>query len=89
MTISWRGLGYLGFMIPLALWGLASVIWGHNNWIAIRVALLIAAVAVWFLGKKLNAEDVDDEGKALHQAFGMPMQWFSVVVLALFLLSFT
>ena len=88
MTISWRGLGWLGFMIPLALWGFASAVWGVSNWPAVRAALLIAAAVVWFLGKNLNKELAAD-GETPHQAFGLPMQWFAVAVLGAFALTFT
>lgn len=88
MTISWRGLGYLAFMIPLGLFAFAILIWGFNNWPALRGALLVSAAIVWVLGKKLNRDGPDGDGEALHQAFGVPMQWFAVVVLALFVLSF-
>jgi hypothetical protein len=86
MTLSWRRLGYLGFMIPLALWGVACVIFGWNNFNAMRVAFVVAAIAVWIVGTRLNADDLDDDGKAPHLTFGFPMQyavWVSVVALGL------
>ncbi|OYT89792.1 MAG: hypothetical protein CFE46_05210 [Burkholderiales bacterium PBB6] len=75
VQISWRRLGYLGFMIPFAAWGLACVLFGHNNFKAIRIAFLLAAAAVWLLGTKLNGDETDADGKAPHLTFGLPMQW--------------
>jgi hypothetical protein len=83
MSITWRRLGFLGFMIPLALWGLAAVMFGHSNFNAFRVAFVIAAIVVWFVGMRLNAEVVDDDGKAPHLAFGLPMQQAGVIVCAI------
>ena len=88
MAITWRGLGFLGFMIPLALWGFASVIWGHNSFWAIRVALLLAAVMVWVVGKRLNREEQESGGEAPHQAFGFPMQWSAALALGGVALTF-
>lgn len=78
MSITWRRLGFLGFMIPLALWGLAAVMFGHSNFKAFRVAFVIAAIATWFVGTRLNGEEPDEDGKAMHLAFGMPLQWAGV-----------
>lgn len=86
MTISWRGRGYLGFMIPLAFWAIACTIGGLNNFNAMRVAFVASAVAVWVIGSKLNADDELDDGKAPHLTFGQPMQysvWISAACLVL------
>ncbi len=89
MTITWRGLGFLGFMIPLAIWGLAAVIFGHSNFNAFRVAFVIAAIASWILGTRLNGDDLEDDGKAPHLAFGLPMQTAGILISgACFLLTF-
>lgn len=88
MTISWRGLGYLGFMIPLALWGAASVIFGVRAFWAARVALLLSAAIVWFVGTKLNSQAQESGEEAPHQAFGYPMQWSVVGVFAALGLTF-
>jgi hypothetical protein len=82
MTITWRRLGFLGFMIPLGIWGLTAVIWGHSNFKAFRIAFVVAAVVVWVVGTRLNAGEVDDDGKARHHAFGLPMQWSGLLVSA-------
>ncbi|AKJ30847.1 hypothetical protein [Caldimonas brevitalea] len=86
--ISWRGLGFLGFMIPLALWGLALSIWGHDNFAAARVALLLAAVLVWVIGRKLNQEAREEGDEEPHQAFGFPMQWSVLLALGGVFLTF-
>lgn len=86
MTISWRGLGYLGFMIPLAFWALSCTVFGLNNFKAMRVAFLLSAVAVWMVGRKLNESGPDEDGEAPHQTFGAAMEksvWLSVVALFL------
>jgi hypothetical protein len=78
--ITWTRLGYLGFMIPFALWGATAVIWGHMNFKAFRAAFVVAAVAVWFVGRRLNR---GAEGEnAPHQAWGLPMEWAGLFVSA-------
>lgn len=89
MTISWRRLGFLGFMIPFALWGLSAVLWGHSNFKVIRITFVLAAVIVWVVGSRLNGDELDEDGKAMHLAFGLPMQWAGVLLSAgAFLLTF-
>jgi hypothetical protein len=80
MTLTWRRLGFLGFMIPLAFWGLSAVVFGHMAFKAFRVAFIVAAVVTWVVGTRLNGDDTDDDGKAPHLAFGLPMQWAGVLV---------
>ena len=88
MSITWTRLGYLGFMIPLAFWGIAAVGWGGTNFKAFRVAFVLAAVAVWIVGTKLNGGEEAEEGGAPHKAFGYPMQWSGLVICAVaFLLT--
>lgn len=80
MTITWRRLGFLGFMIPLALWGLSAVMFGGSNFKAFRIAFVLAAIVTWIVGTRLNGAETDDDGKAPHLAFGMPLQRAGVVV---------
>jgi hypothetical protein len=80
MTLTWRRLGFLGFMIPFAFWGLAAVMFGHMNFNASRIAFVLAAIATWIIGSRLNGDETDDDGKALHLTFGMPMQRAGVLV---------
>ena len=82
MTLTWRRLGFLGFMIPFAFWGLAAVMFGHSNFKAFRIAFVLAAVVVWVVGTRLNGDETDDDGKAPHLAFGLPMQWAGVLASA-------
>ena len=88
MSITWRRLGFLGFLIPLALWALAVGIWGVENLKAMRIAFLLAAVVVWFVGARLNAGERDEDGGARHQAFGFPMQWSALLGVGGFFLTF-
>ena len=78
--ITWTRLGFLGFMIPLAVWGATAVIWGYTNFKAFRIAFMVAAVAVWIVGRHLNGSD-DAEG-APHRALGLPMEWAGVLLSA-------
>lgn len=79
MTITWRRLGFLGFMIPLAIWGLSAVLFGHSNFKAFRFAFVVAAVVVWVVGARLNGDELEDDGKPPHLAFGLPLQWAGVL----------
>lgn len=79
MSLTWRRLGFLGFMIPFALWGLSAVLFGHSNFKAFRFAFVIAAIVVWIVGTRLNGEELDEDGKAPHLAFGLPMQYSGVM----------
>lgn len=88
MTITWRRLGYLGFMIPLAFWALSSILFGVTNFNAMRAAFVLACVAVWFVGSKLNADELEEDGKPPHLTFGFPMQWAVWLPAAGFLLTF-
>jgi len=87
MSITWTRHGYLGFMIPLAFWAVAAIIGGSSNFAAFRIALALAAVAVWMVGSRLNAEFDDDEPG--HTAFGFAMQRSGLVICLIgFVLTF-
>jgi hypothetical protein len=74
MSITWTRLGYLGFMVPLSFWAISAIFFhGVERMGPTRIAFLLAAIATWFIGNKLNAESEGDE--AQHQAFGFPMQF--------------
>jgi len=88
MTVSWRGMGWLAFVIPFFIWGFAAIAFGFQNMPVIRGALIVAAIAVWVVGKKLNSGE-PDEGGAAHQFMAIPMQWYALVVLALFATTFS
>ena len=84
--ITWRGLGFLGFMVPLALVAMAAMIWGTNHFTALRIALLVAAVLVWCVGRQLNAAALENGDEVPHQVFGLSLQnsaFVSVVVMVL------
>ena len=83
MVVRWRGHGYLAFMIPIAVWGLISIVSRPDNLVAIRVGLAISAIAVCTIGIRLNAGKTDEHGDTVHQALGFPMQW-SGLALCLF-----
>jgi hypothetical protein len=64
-------------------------VFGHSNFKAFRIAFVLAAVAVWVVGSRLNGGEVADAGKAPSLAFGLPMQWAGVLVsVAGFILTF-
>lgn len=75
MLIRWKGYEYLGFMIPIGMWAMVAIFLRPDYWVAVRISLAIAAVLVWVVGSRLNAEGKDEHGDALHQTFGFPMQW--------------
>lgn len=79
MRITWTGLGFLGFIIPMAMYAVASGVYGINNVGAARAALVLAAIAVWFVGTKLNRDAQEAGDDAPHQAFGYPMQWSALL----------
>lgn len=89
MSISWRGHGYLGFMVPLVCAALSTAISGPSNMRSMRVALLVAAAAVWFAGRKLNAEALEDGTEPPHQAFGFSLHKSALIPLVFFVLTFT
>jgi len=86
--ITWRGLGFLGFMIPLSLFGLSSVLFGYQSMPAMRFEMIVAAILVWVLGRRVNRVALEDGGEQPHQEFGFPMQWCALLVLAGFALTF-
>lgn len=81
MRITWTNHGFLGFMIPLAFWALSAIFFnGVANMGPPRVAFVLAAIATWVIGNRLNDGITDDE--APHQAFGFPMQFSGPAVSA-------
>lgn len=74
MRITWTNHGYLGFMIPLAFWALSAGLFdGAVKMGPPRVAFILAAIATWLIGSRLNDGTTGDD--APHQAFGFPMQF--------------
>lgn len=87
MSFTYRGKGYLALLLPLFVWVLSAVMFGHDAHVAQRVALLLTAVVVWYLGGKWNAEEGTDEDGSSHQLAGIPMQWYSLVIIGVVVLS--
>jgi hypothetical protein len=87
MTLTWRGHGYLGFMLPLALMALAIIATDLNNFGAMRVAFVVSGLATWFIGVRLNAEGPAADGRAPHLTFGQPLQYAAWVSGACFVLT--
>jgi hypothetical protein len=75
-------------MIPLVFWAISISGWGTQSMGAMRVAMLLAAVAVWVVGTKLNSEAMADDEAPPHQAFGFPMQWSALIGVGGFVLTF-
>lgn len=92
--IVWQGLGFLAVLIPALLLVLLGMIEKtmpvpHGN----EIVTLLSAIAVWFIGKYLNSMPgkvlIDPETnqkvelKEKHTIFWVPMQWFSIILLAI------
>jgi hypothetical protein len=88
MTITWRGKGWLAFVIPCVICGLTAVVTDRQSVGAMRGALIVAAIAVWGVGKKLNSGE-PDEGGAAHQLMAIPMQWWALAVLGILATTFS
>lgn len=88
MTLSWRGLGFLGFMVPLALLAISITLGGGvNDFGSIRIGMLVSAAIVWFAGQKLNGEAIAAGDDAPHVCLGMNLQTSAVISLAGFVLT--
>ena len=98
--IIWQGFGFLAALIPFVLLVLLSLFDKSNTFTyGNEFVLAISAIAVWFLGKKLNGAKgkvlIDPETKQevllkdKHTMFWKPMEWYGLVLgaLATFVLS--
>lgn len=98
--IIWQGFGFLAALIPFVLLVLLSLFDKSNTFTyGNELVLAISAIAVWFLGKKLNGTKgkvlIDPETKQevllkdKHTMFWIPMEWYGLVLgaLAVFVLS--
>ena len=97
MFIVWQGLGFLGVVIPVGLIILVNLVFGkgfsENTPYLTELILILSAISIWFVGKHLNGmpgkELVDPKTnevvvlKPRHSLFWIPLQWFSVVILAI------
>lgn len=88
MSLTWRGYGFLGFMVPLAMLAIAITLGsGVNDFGSIRIGMLASAAIVWFAGQKLNSEALAAGDEAPHQCMGMQLQTSAVISLAGFVLT--
>ncbi len=97
--IIWSGYGFLAALIPFAFFFLASALTSRSgaaisgtthNWPG-AIALLLAAVAVWILGTRLNSTPgralIDPQtGQSVrlrrtHSLFFIPMQYTAVLAI--------
>jgi len=98
--IVWQGFGVLAALIPLIFIGVIgaldqSKILGYG----IELALILSAIAIWFIGKNLNSKQgkilIDPETNATveiknkHTLFWMPMEWFAAVIVVFAIYSAT
>ncbi len=82
--IAWRGYGLIGMLLPLVAAGIASLIaggMGSSTFTHAFRALLLAEVAVWLMGKRLNGDAVFDE--APHHFMGFRLQYAAVMYVEL------
>lgn len=98
--IVWQGFWFLAALIPIILIGLIGAVdKGHSMTYGFELALIISAIAVWFVGKKLNGKQgkvlIDPETnekvelKNKHTLFWIPMEWFSIVIAAFAIFGIT
>jgi uncharacterized membrane protein YvlD (DUF360 family) len=89
MTITWRGLGFLGFIIPGLFYVVATMITplslGAPHYRTAFILFLISTVVVWFLGKFLNGDAEGDE--APHLCMGMRLQTSALISLGAAILT--
>jgi hypothetical protein len=88
MTITWRGKGWLAFVIPCVICGFTAIATDRQSVVAMRWALIVAAIVVWVVGKKLNGGE-PDAGGAAHQLMAIPMQWWALAVLGILATTFS
>jgi hypothetical protein len=88
MSLSWRGYGFLGFMVPLAMLAISITLGsGVNDFGSIRIGMLVSAAIVWFAGRTLNAGALAAGDEAPHQCMGMQLQTAAVFSLGGFVLT--
>ncbi|KJK20845.1 hypothetical protein ACU4GI_10090 [Cupriavidus basilensis] len=94
MFLIWQGLGFLVVIVPLAVMLVMSLlgsVLNLSNVATIVVALILSAVAVFYLGRRLNSRPgrilVDPktqepvELRKRHTLFWIPMQYWAVPIL--------
>ncbi|PCI53195.1 MAG: hypothetical protein COB34_08570 [Methylophilaceae bacterium] len=98
--IVWQGLGFLVMLIPIIFLGVIGATADmHHMTYSIETALMLSAITLWFLGKKLNGAPgkilIDPETneevvfKNKHTFFWIPMEWFAIAmaITVIFLVS--
>ena len=89
--IVWQGFGFLAVLIPVIFIGLLGAVnQSYSMTYSFELALIMSAIAVWFVGKKLNSKQgkilIDPETnqpvelKNKHTLFWIPMEWFSIII---------
>lgn len=75
-------------MVPLAMLALSITLGGGiNDFASIRIGMLVSAAIVWFVGEKLNADELTSGDEAPHQCMGMNLQTAAVFSVAGFVLT--
>jgi hypothetical protein len=93
MVFLWRGFGFLVLVVAgAALLGAQALaeqlggggLWRKHAWPA-ALALLVAGVACWFLGRRLNraARAAENRRPWTHDLFFVRMEWWSFPLAAL------
>ncbi len=91
--IVWQGFGFLVALIPIIfIGGINAIDASDTMTYGFEVALLLSAVTIWLLGRKLNSKQgkilIDPETnepveiKNKHTLFWIPMEWFAVLIAA-------
>lgn len=101
LFFAWRGAGCLALIVPIAVLiaaqfcidGIMGQGYYSSHHVVPPVALLVSAVIVWLIGRKVNSKEAlfhtyPDTGMVVkkrepHTFFGMPLEW-SAVLLALY-----
>jgi hypothetical protein len=96
--IIWKGFGILAIIIPVFISWIISLLvdivlgegYSHSHIYIISVSILISAVVVWYVGKKLNTQPGEilinpEDGetveiKKCHTFFWIPLQWTAFII---------
>ena len=77
--VHWTGKGYLGLVVPIAVFGLAQVghflsnkVWSPLPELTVWLCLVVSAVILWVVGYRLNRI----EDKSLGPATTTPTPWY-------------
>ena len=88
--IVWQGFGFLAALIPVGLLILSTILGIDKNIkFSDEIILLLSAVIVWLLGRKLNTKPakilIDPKTnqevimKSKHAMFWIPMEYYAVL----------